>query len=257
MKVIQATGKNVEKAIEEGLKQLGVSQDEVDIKILDEGGFFRKAKVELTLEKDVDEKPAKKENVKTEKQPAEKKENKKETTEENNIVVEEVVFDTDEPKTPVEEDEDKAIEIGKKFLEEFITKFKTEATVEPVKAENGITLCISGEQVNELIGRRGETLNAIQEILNLVLKNNGFRHTHIFIDIENYKNRREESLISLANRMAHKAVKINKPIKLEAMSAYERKIIHTTLQSDDLVTTKSEGEEPNRYLVIIPTKKQN
>ena len=64
----------------------------------------------------------------------------------------------------------------------------------------------------------------------------------MFIDVENYKSRREEALIGLANRMAHKAVKINKPIKLEAMSAYERKIVHTALQADKFVTTKSEGE---------------
>lgn len=248
MKTIIATGKNVEKAIENGLLECGLTQEEVDIKIIDEGGFFRKAKVELSFEeketkvKKEEKKPAKaKETSKKET----KKEVKEETKEEKN---------TETVKT--EENLEEAVEVGKKFLEEFLVKFGVEAEINVVKAENGTTFAIKGEKVNELIGRRGETLNAVQEILNLVLKNNGFRQAHMFIDVEDYKTRREESLISLANRMAHKAVKINKPIKLEAMSAYERKIIHTALQSDELVTTKSEGEEPNRYLVILPVKKE-
>lgn len=252
MKTIIATGKNVEKAIENGLLECGLTQEEVDIKIIDEGGFFRKAKVELSFEEKVA-----KETVKEEKKPAKnkettKKEPKKEEKTEKPAKVEEK--ETKPAKT--EENQEEAVKVGKKFLEEFLVKFGVEAEVNVVKAENGTTFAIKGEKVNELIGRRGETLNAVQEVLNLVLKNNGFKQTHMFIDVEDYKTRREESLISLANRMAHKAVKINKPIKLEAMSAYERKIIHTALQADELVTTKSEGEEPNRYLVILPVKKE-
>ena len=246
MKTIIATGKNVEKAIENGLLECGLTQEEVDIKIIDEGGFFRKAKVELSFEA--------KEVVKEEKKPAkEETKTKKETKKKEEKPAKDEKVEKQEKTTENQED---AIKVGKKFLEEFLVKFGVEAEINVVKAENGTTFAIKGEKVNELIGRRGETLNAVQEILNLVLKNNGFKQTHMFIDVEDYKTRREESLISLANRMAHKAVKINKPIKLEAMSAYERKIIHTALQADELVTTKSEGEEPNRYLVILPVKKE-
>ena len=252
MKTIIATGKNVEKAIENGLKECGLTQEEVDIKIIDEGGFFRKAKIELSFEEKVEKteepKKAPKEKVKKE----EKKEKVVKTEEKT-----EAIEETTEEKVETVENAEEAEKIGKEFLEGFLEKFGVEAEINVVKAENGTTFAIKGENVNELIGRRGETLNAVQEVLNLVLKNNGFRKTHMFIDVENYKSRREEALIGLANRMAHKAVKINKPIKLEAMSAYERKIVHTALQADKFVTTKSEGEEPNRYLVIIPTKKEN
>ena len=246
MKTIIATGKNVEKAIENGLKECGLTQEEVDIKIIDEGGFFRKAKIELSFEEKV-EKTTKTE--KTPKETAKKEEKKAKTAKEEKA----------EEKTTEEvvEEKEEAEKIGKEFLEGFLEKFGVKAEIEIVKGENGTTFSIKGENVNELIGRRGETLNAVQEVLNLVLKNNGFKKTHMFIDVENYKSRREEALVGLANRMAHKAAKINKPIKLEAMSAYERKIVHTALQSDKFVTTKSEGEEPNRYLVIIPTKKEN
>lgn len=249
MKTIIATGKNVEKAIENGLLECGLTQEEVDIKIIDEGGFFRKAKVELSFE----EKETK-ETVKEEKKPAKAK--GKTTKETKKETAPKAVEEKKEATPQTQENVEEAINVGKKFLEEFLVKFGVDAEVNVVKAENGTTFAIKGEKVNELIGRRGETLNAVQEVLNLVLKNNGFKQTHMFIDVEDYKTRREESLISLANRMAHKAVKINKPIKLEAMSAYERKIIHTALQADELVTTKSEGEEPNRYLVILPVKKE-
>lgn len=251
MKTIIATGKNVEKAIENGLLECGLTQEEVDIKIIDEGGFFRKAKIELSFEEKVEKTEEPKKAPKEKAKKAEKKEKVTKTEE----VKEEV--EAVEEKVETTENTEEAEKIGKEFLEGFLEKFGVEAEINVVKAENGTTFAIKGENVNELIGRRGETLNAVQEILNLVLKNNGFRKTHMFIDVENYKSRREEALIGLANRMAHKAVKINKPIKLEAMSAYERKIVHTALQADKFVTTKSEGEEPNRYLVIIPTKKEN
>ena len=122
--------------------------------------------------------------------------------------------------------------------------------------ENAITFNASGDDVSALIGKHGETLNAIQEVLVNVAKNAGYKGEKLYFDVENYKNRREISLISLGEKMAEKAKKIGKPIKLERMNAYERKIIHTALSSIEGVTTHSEGEEPNRYLVIIPEEKE-
>ena len=247
MKKIQIEAKNVQKAIEQGLKELNVTQDQVDIKIIDEGGFFRKAKVELILDKDVEEKLLKeeaqqkanleKEQVKEEVK-TEKKEVKKEVKEEK----------SNEPKQDM-------FEVGEKFLKGLFEKMNVEAEITSFEADGCVTFNASGEKVSTLIGKRGETLNAIQDILANVMKNNGFRDRKFYFDVENYKNRREISLINLADRMAKKALKIEKPIKLERMNAYERKIIHTALQSCEGITTKSEGEEPNRHLVIIPTKK--
>lgn len=244
MKKIQIEAKNVQKAIEQGLKELNVTQDQVDIKIIDEGGFFRKAKVELILDKEVEEKllqeeAKQKESLKKEQVKEEVKEEKKEVKEE---------------KATKEQKQD-MFEVGENFLKGLFEKMNVEAEITSFEADGCVTFNASGEKVSTLIGKRGETLNAIQDILANVMKNNGFRDKKFYFDVENYKNRREISLINLAERMAKKALKIEKPIKLERMNAYERKIIHTALQSCEGITTKSEGEEPNRHLVIIPTKK--
>lgn len=271
MKKIRVSAKNVQKAIEEGLKELNASQEEVDIKIIDEGGLFKKATVELTLDKEVEEQRKKEEatQAETEVVPTETKEETKETKEETkekpSKKEEEKSSKTEEKAEASKPEKNKqapskkiegnsAIEFGTNFLKELFNKMNVEAEISAVELETGITFNASGEKVSTLIGKRGETLNAIQDILSNVLKNNGYRETRFYFDVENYKNRREVSLVNLAERMASKAVKINKPIKLERMSAYERKIIHSALQNFEGVTTKSEGEEPNRYLVVIPTK---
>lgn len=247
MKKIQIEAKNVQKAIEQGLKELNVTQDQVDIKIIDEGGFFRKAKVELILDKDVEEKLLKEEAQ--QKANLEKEQVKEEVKKEKKEVKKEVKEEkSNEPKQDM-------FEVGEKFLKGLFEKMNVEAEITSFEADGCVTFNASGEKVSTLIGKRGETLNAIQDILANVMKNNGFRDKKFYFDVENYKNRREISLINLADRMAKKALKIEKPIKLERMNAYERKIIHTALQSCEGITTKSEGEEPNRHLVIIPTKK--
>lgn len=251
MKKIEVTAKNVQKAIEQGLKELNVTQDQVDIKIIDEGGFFKKAKVELILDKEVEEQMLKEEAKKevTKEEVKEPKAQKEKT--EKKAKKEEV----EKQKETKEEDKLDMFEFGTNFLKGLFVKMNVEAEITSFEADGCVTFNASGEKVSTLIGKRGETLNAIQDILANVMKNANFRDKKFYFDVENYKNRREISLINLAERMAKKALKIEKPIKLERMNAYERKIIHTALQSCEGITTKSEGEEPNRHLVIIPTKK--
>ena len=248
MKKIQVSAKNVQKAIEQCLKELNATQDQVDIKIIDEGGLFKKAKVELILEV---EEVASEEVEITKEENTEVKETNKQKEKEEDIKEEK----TEKQEYNKEERINKVIEIGKEFLQNLTQKMGMEVEISTVSSEIGVNFNVTGEQVSNLIGRRGEALNAIQEILSNVVKNAGIREIKVFFDVENYKNRREMSLINLAERMAKKALKIEKPIKLERMSAYERKIIHTHLQNIEGVTTKSEGEEPHRHLIIIPTKK--
>ncbi len=261
MKKIRVSAKSIQKAIEEGLKELDATQDEVDIKIIDEGGLFKKATVELTLDKEVEETRQKELEAKQEKEEKIEEVKRPTKTIEKKVKEEKQQVQKEVSKTKKENKEDtsiitgnNAIEFGTNFLKELFNKMNVEAEISAVELESGITFNASGEKVSTLIGKRGETLNAIQDILSNVLKNKGYRDTRFYFDVENYKNRREVSLVSLAERMASKALKINKPIKLERMNAYERKIIHSALQSFEGVTTKSEGEEPNRYLVIIPIK---
>ena len=249
MKTIQATAKNVQKAIEQGLKELGVSQEEVDIKILDEGGLFRKAKIELCYEdgniaKEKSEKKAEDKDKKEESKAEKKEEKSKEKAEKKET--------TEQEKTDNKESIESA---GKDFLGKLLEKMKVQAEIDFVKTEDGVMFNASGEKVSALIGRHGETLNAIQELLKNVLKNKGYKEGRVYFDVENYKNRREISLVEMAEKMANKAVKLQKPVRLDRMSAYERKIIHTALQNFEGVTTQSEGVEPNRHLVIIPEEK--
>ena len=248
MKKIEITAKTVQKAIEQGLKELNVTQDQVDIKIIDEGGFFKKAKVELILDKEVEEQMLK-EEAKKETEIKETKKEEKPKKEKTTKVEKEEKVNKEEVK------EVNMIDYGTNFLKGLFEKMNVEAEITSFEADGCVTFNASGEKVSTLIGKRGETLNAIQDILANVMKNANFRDKKFYFDVENYKNRREISLINLAERMAKKALKIEKPIKLERMNAYERKIIHTALQSCEGITTKSEGEEPNRHLVIIPTKK--
>ena len=249
MKTIQITAKNVQKAIEQGLKELGVSQEEVDIKILDEGGLFRKAKIELCYEdgniaKEKSEKKAEDKDKKEESKAEKKEEKSKEKAQKKET--------TEQEKTDNKESIESA---GKDFLNKLLEKMRVQAEIDFAKTEDGVLFNASGDKVSALIGRHGETLNAIQELLLNVLKNKGYKEGRVYFDVENYKNRREIALVEMAEKMASKAIKLNKPVRLERMSAYERKIIHTALQNFEGVTTQSEGVEPNRHLVIIPEEK--
>lgn len=248
MKKIQESAKNVQKAIDQGLKKLGVALEEVDVKILDEGGLFRKAKVELIYD---DGKP---EETVFEEKTAKKLEKKLEKK------AEKITEKSEKKQTKIDKKEDKKTpenleDLGVQYLEELCNKMNIKAKIFYERKQDGITFNAKGENVGPLIGKRGETLNAVQEILTNVAKKAGFKDEKIYFDVENYKVRREQSLESLADRMANKALKIGKPIRLERMNSYERKIIHTALQNMDGISTRSEGEDPNRYLVIIPNKR--
>jgi len=259
MKKIQESAKNVQKAIEQGLKKLGVGLEEVDVKILDEGGIFRKAKVELIYADGVEEKAVKedKNEIKNEIK-TDKKESKK--ADKESLKAEKKAL---KQEKAIKKEESKEEDVSNQTMESFCTKFlkglcekmNIEANISCEKKDDGINFNATGEKVGPLIGKRGETLNAIQELLSNVAKKAGYKDERIFFDVENYKSRRELSLAGLAERMAKKAIKIEKPIRLERMNSYERKIIHTALQEFDGIDTRSEGEEPNRYVVIIPNKR--
>ena len=240
----EGVGKSIEKAIEDALINLKAPREDCDIKILEEGGLFRKAKVELCYDDGLREAKVEKEEKKAEK--AEKKAEKKAAKAE----------DKAEKKQEKAKEKVDAEATGKDFLKQLLEKMKVQADVEFSKTEDGVLFNASGDNVGSLIGRRGETLNAIQELLLNVLKNKGYREGRVYFDVENYKNRREVALVELAEKTAKKAIKFGKPVKLERMSAYERKIIHTALQNFDGVTTQSEGVEPNRFLVVIPEESQ-
>ena len=143
------------------------------------------------------------------------------------------------------------VDIAKAFILDIINNLKIKANVDVRKEKNVIKINIIGKDAACLIGRRGETLDSIQFLAGLALnKANKNSHCKILVDIENYRSKREESLIRYANKVAREVAKTRKTKKLDYMNPYERRIIHSTLQNDKLVKTYSEGIDPYRRLII-------
>ncbi len=136
------------------------------------------------------------------------------------------------------------------FVETILTKMGIEAKVAATIDGSRITLDVSGPDMGIVIGRRGETLDALQQIAQLYVNRIYEEYYKICIDTENYRAKREEALIILAKGLAKKVLKTRKEVALEPMKAYERRIIHTTLQDYNRISTHSIGEEPNRRLVV-------
>lgn len=259
MKEYISIGKNVDIAINDGLMTLGLSREDVDIKILETGGLFKKAKVCLMYEEKVEQvpqeevKPAEVEVVteSIEEQPAE-------INEQPVVVAEETAV---EEVSPVEESEkeekpskptvspEALIDRVKNFLTQLAQKMKANVTVECEVKDNDLNFSVSGDNVGKMIGYRGETMSAIQTLLGS-LKQAGEGRYRVYIDIANYKKEREQTIVDLANRMADKAEEIERNVHLDPMSAYERRIVHSALQGRELVETESMGEGEKRHVVI-------
>lgn len=224
-KTVISEGKTTNEAIENGLKKLGVQKNQVDIKILESDekkSFFsilapRVVKVELTI---------------------------KEEFENRDTVIhrEKRVFEQQEL--------DRAESNVKEFLDKFLANVDNNIVYNISKSENGLEVNISSSEASFLIGYRGETLYAMQNILMAIASKDLTNRMRVILDIANYKDKRVKILEDLAEKVARTVIKTGKPVTLEPMKAYERKIIHTKLQNSNRVTTKSIGEEPKRRLVI-------
>lgn len=232
LKSIISEGKTTNEAIEKGLKQLNVSKNMVDIKILEneeKRSFFnilapRVVKVELTLKENISE------NIE---EKFVKKENSKEVRNIN-------INDLENAQKRINE-----------FLDNFLNNISTKKFEYNVEIVNqNIEINITGEDSGSLIGYRGDVLNSLQTILTSIANKNTTSRIKIILDIENYRNKRKLTLENLAIKVAKTVSKTGKSIILEPMGAYERKIIHSKLQDNKYVTTHSIGEEPNRKVVI-------
>lgn len=141
---------------------------------------------------------------------------------------------------------DKAV----RFLEEIFQKMNLNAGIDVQEDGDSILIRITGSDSGIIIGRRGETLDALQYLTSLVVNKDADSYKRVTIDIENYRDKREVTLIKLANKLADRVVKYKKNVTLEPMNPYERRIIHSSLQNNKYVETYSIGEEPNRKVVI-------
>ena len=236
-KSIIVEGKTSTEAIEKGLKELKVSKDKVDIKILEneeKRSFFsilapRVVKVEMTLKDGVTEKKA-------EYKPRE-----------------EVKHIEKEKKAPLKPEE---LEKAKLNLEAFLKAFVSKVNNMEYKVSSDdeyVYVTLNGEDAGKLIGYRGETLNSMQAILTAIANKQIESRVHLVLDIEGYRAKRQKALEELADKLTRTVINTGKQVTLEPMSAYERKIIHNRLQDSKRVRTYSVGEEPYRKVVI--TKK--
>ena len=143
------------------------------------------------------------------------------------------------------------------FLNGLFEVMNIEADIKIDMNSDSAKVSVIGDSAGQLIGRRGESLDALQMILSLAVNKTPGEYVRIMLDIEDYRSKREESLVRYANKMARTAAKQRKNIKLEPMNPYERRIIHSALQSDPAVSTHSEGEEPYRRVVVTLVRNRN
>lgn len=206
-KTLEVSAKNVEEAVEQGLRELGVSRADVEVEIIEEGakglfGFLgnRPARVRLLVKDDI--------------------------AEQSKALVEKITGHMGvDPEVTVQEDEER------------------------------VFVNLEGKHLGVLIGRRGETLNALQYLVSLIVnRGRGDERKKIIVDVEGYRKKREETLQTLALRLADKAKRRGRSVILEPMNPQERRIIHTTLRGRDDIYTFSEGEEPFRKIIIAPRR---
>ena len=162
------------------------------------------------------------------------------------------------PLTPAEQaDRETSAGVAQEFLQELTKLMGVEVSVHVNTDEEGnVRVNMEGDSQGILIGRRGETLDALQYLTSLKINKGKSEYTRVTLDTEGYRARREEALVRLANRMANRAVKTGRRVSIEPMNPYERRILHSALQGNPDVTTHSEGEEPNRHVVITVNKPQ-
>ena len=254
MKQTTQIGATVKEAISLALQKLGVSHEQVDVEVLQEGkkGFLgfgaRNAEVRVTV-KDIVQQQVN-EVISTSTTPVE------EVAEE--VILEEPIFVQDEQPIHQEQTDNlqvDPIEEAKSYLTSIAKEMGiTDLAIEHTSDGKHVSFKLSSEKAALLIGKRGLTLNALQQVTQLTLNKSAKSFMILQMDVEDYRERRQIALEQLAARMADKAIRTRKPVAFEPMASYERKIIHNALANRLDIETFSEGAEPNRYLVIEPVK---
>ncbi len=147
-------------------------------------------------------------------------------------------------------------DLAKKFLSDVFAAMQLEVviTLDYKEAERELSIDLSGDDMGVLIGKRGQTLDSLQYLVSLVVNKDVDDYIRVKVDTENYRERRKETLENLAKNIAYKVKRTRRPVSLEPMNPYERRIIHSALQNDKYVTTHSEGEEPFRKVVVTLKK---
>ena len=278
---IRVSAKTLDDAITEALIQLGVTSDRLEYNVIEKGsaGFlgigmkqavieawkeeFLKAVEETIRENPVKEYFAKEDNVKEDdvkEHQAEEAAKKEEAVREEKTEKEEASANAKEEKSePVSvkekellaKVEDETIRYVEQFVKDTLKAMDMDVEItSSIDKDGALYVDMKGENMGILIGKRGQTLDSLQYLANRVANKHQSGYVRVKLDTENYRARREETLKHLAKNIAHKVKRNRRPVILEPMNPYERRIIHSTLQSDPYVTTHSEGEEPYRKVVV-------
>ncbi len=260
MACVEKTGKSVEEAVAEALKELGASAEEAKVEVLEEGkkgflGFGHKdAKVRVTV---------KKEGMQSVEKQADNKAAAANVQEarETKYSLRKVAAREQNPDQLKNQEEydgrkyvvnNEAIAKAKEFLQQVFAAMKIEVAMEKFirKSDGSVTFRLHGADMGILIGKHGQTLDSLQYLTNLVANKNAAERVRVIIDVEDYRDRRVETLTRLAVRLADKVKRDGERVALEPMNPHERKIIHMALQGDRKVITLSEGDDPFRHVVI-------
>lgn len=269
MNYVIKTGKSVDEAVREALKELNISREKAEIEILDEGqkGFLgligsKDATVKVWPREDETKSILNEifnEEIETEKSHEAVHEDVELEIENNEVSTEEVqeVIDVEEGTRSIEEENQEILDAAREFISKILDTFELENSVEMELNDNVLTINVNGDEnrLGILIGKRGVTLDSIQYILNLIVNKKSSRYIRVNLDSSGYREKRKETLINLAKKMANKVTKTGRSVKLEPMNSYERKIIHTALQDYEGVLTHSEGKDPFRKVVIQKERK--
>lgn len=275
MEYIEVTGKSVEEAITNACTKLGIPSSKLDYEVIEKGssglfGIFnsKPAKIKAKEKSDEEEIKVVKETEKKEvkatlEKAVEKKEAKAEVKTEVKAEVKSESKPVSEPQSKQESftssQKETITKDIKEFLDSMFGAMNMEVTVDITfdDEENSVNVDLSGDNMGVLIGKRGQTLDSIQYLTSLVINKNSEKYVRIKLDTENYRKRRKDTLESLAKNIAYKVKRSRRPVSLEPMNPYERRIIHSALQSDKFVSTRSEGEEPFRHVVVYLERDNN
>lgn len=273
---IEVTGKTLDDAITNACQELGTHSANIEYEVIDKGnsgflGLFNskpakiKARVKSESSSEKLEKELIKKTTETKKAPVKKEENTKKAEPKK---TEAKKAEPVEAKSEEKASDNKAAtamsneEIESKikdFLNDMFKAMDMDVTVTVTFNEEDecVNVDLSGENMGVLIGKRGQTLDSIQYLTSLVLNKGKNKYVRIKVDTENYRTRRKETLENLAKNIAYKVKRSKRSVALEPMNPYERRIIHSALQSDKYVSTKSEGEEPFRHVVVFLDREKN
>lgn len=240
MDFIQVTGKTIEDAITEACQKLLVTSDKLEYEVIEKGttgflGFNSKPAVIKAREKTEEINEVKE---------------MKEVSKKENVMIDKKA--SIEMKTSDGKMESEVI----KFLDDVFKamNLNVKVNVSFSESDSSMDINLSGDEMGVLIGKRGQTLDSLQYLVSLVVNKDSLNYIRVKVDTENYRQRRKDTLENLAKNLSYKVKRTKRPVSLEPMNPYERRIIHSSLQNDKYVTTHSEGEEPYRRVVITLRK---